>query len=168
AYCGVVGMKPTYGRVSRFGLIALASSLDHIGPITRTVEDNTRVLEVIAGQDMRDATSAALEVPEFSKALTGDVKGLNIGVPKEYLGDHVHSDVKQAVQEALNDIYKLCATCEEIFLPHSNYAEAAYYLTSSSAASASLALFDRVRYGVRSENAKDMINMYKLSRGEGF
>src|SRR5690625_915981 len=168
AYCGVVGMKPTYGRVSRFGLIALASSLDHIGPITRTVEDNARVLEVIAGQDMRDATSAALEVPEFSKALTGDVKGLNIGVPKEYLGDHVHSDVKQAVQDALKELEKLGATWEEVSLPHSNYAEAAYYLISSSEASASLARYDGVRYGVRSENAKDMIDMYKLSRSEGF
>src|SRR5699024_10519083 len=168
AYCGVVGMKPTYGRVSRFGLIALASSLDHIGPITRTVEDNARVLEVIAGRDLRDATSATLDVPEYTKALTGDVKGLKIGVPKEYLGDNVHSDVKEAVQDALKELEKLGATWEEVSLPHSNYAEAAYYLISSSEASASLARYDGVRYGVRSENAKDMIDMYKLSRSEGF
>lgn len=168
AYCGVVGMKPTYGRVSRFGMVAFASSLDHIGPITRTVEDNARVLEVIAGHDKRDATSATVTVPDYTKPLTGDVKGLKIGVPKDFLTDDVQSDVKEAVQEALKVLENLGATWEEMTLPHANYAEAAYHLLSSSEASANLARYDGVRYGERSDNAKDMIDMYKLSRSEGF
>lgn len=168
AYCGVVGMKPTYGRVSRFGLVAFASSLDQVGPITRTVEDNARVLEVIAGHDERDATSANLEVPTYTDALTGDVKNLKIGVPKEYLSEEVNPEVKEAVQKALGVYEKLGATWEEVSLPHSKYAEAAYYLISSSEASANLARYDGVRYGERSENAKNMLEMYKLSRSEGF
>lgn len=168
AYCGVVGMKPTYGRVSRFGLVAFASSLDQIGPITRTVEDNARVLEVIAGHDKNDGTSAKLDVPEYTEALDGNVKGLKIGVPKEYLSDDVNPEVKEAVLEALKVYENLGATWEEMSLPHSKYAEAAYYLISSAEASANLARYDGVRYGVRSENAKNMIDMYKLSRGEGF
>lgn len=168
AYCGVVGIKPTYGRVSRFGLVAFASSLDQVGPITRTVEDNARVLEVIAGHDERDATSANLEVPTYTDALTGDVKNLKIGVPKEYLSEKVNPEVKEAVQKALGVYEKLGATWEEVSLPHSKYAEAAYYLISSSEASANLARYDGVRYGERSENAKNMLEMYKLSRSEGF
>lgn len=168
SYCGIVGMKPTYGRVSRFGLIAFAPSLDQIGPMTRTVEDNARVLEVIAGQDMRDATSSPTEVPEYTEALTGDVKGLKIGVPKEYLGEGVDQEVKDAVKKALEVYEKLGATWEEVSLPHSEYAQAAYYLVSSAEASSSLARYDGVRFGVRSENAKDMEDMYKLSRSEGF
>ena len=168
AYCGVVGIKPTYGRVSRFGLVAFASSLDQVGPITRTVEDNARVLEVIAGHDERDATSANLEVPTYTDALTGDVKNLKIGVPKEYLSEEVNPEVKEAVQKALGVYEKLGATWEEVSLPHSKYAEAAYYLVSSSEASANLARYDGVRYGERSENAKNMLEMYKLSRSEGF
>lgn len=168
AFCGVVGMKPTYGRVSRFGLVAFASSLDQVGPITRSVEDNARVLEVIAGHDERDATSADLTVPNYTKALTGDVKGLKIGVPKEYLSEGVNTEVKEAVKKALSVYEDLGATWEEVSLPHSKYAEAAYYLISSSEASANLARYDGVRYGVRSENAKNMLEMYKLSRSEGF
>lgn len=168
AYCGVVGMKPTYGRVSRFGLVAFASSLDQIGPITRTVEDNARVLEVIAGHDKNDGTSAKLDVPTYTEALNGDIKDLKIGVPKEYLSDDVNPEVKEAVLKALSVYEGLGATWEEMSLPHSKYAEAAYYLISSAEASANLARYDGVRYGVRSENAKNMIDMYKLSRGEGF
>ncbi|MFU0789004.1 MAG: Asp-tRNA(Asn)/Glu-tRNA(Gln) amidotransferase subunit GatA [Virgibacillus proomii] len=168
AFCGVVGLKPTYGRVSRFGLVAFASSLDQIGPITRTVEDNARVLEVIAGYDFMDATSANIEVPAYTKALTGDVKGLKIAVPKEYLGEGVAPEVKEAVLQALKVYESLGATWEEVSLPHSKYAVATYYLLSSSEASANLARFDGVRYGVRSKNADNMIDMFKKSRSEGF
>lgn len=167
AFCGVVGMKPTYGRVSRFGLIAFASSLDQLGPITKTVEDNARVLEVIAGRDERDATSVGLDVPQYTKALTGDVKGLKIAVPKEYL-ENISPDVKQAIYDALKVYESLGATWEEVSLPHTKYAQATYYLLSSAEASANMARFDGVRYGVRSENAKDMLDMYKMSRAEGF
>ncbi|MFD1850759.1 Asp-tRNA(Asn)/Glu-tRNA(Gln) amidotransferase subunit GatA [Oceanobacillus bengalensis] len=168
AFCGVVGMKPTYGRVSRFGLVAFASSLDQIGPITRTVEDNARVLEVIAGHDKMDATSANVDVPKYTQSLTNDVKGLKIAVPKEYLAEGVNPEVKEAVMNALKVYESLGATWEEVSLPHSKYAVATYYLLSSSEASANLARFDGVRYGVRSENADNMIDMFKMSRSEGF
>ena len=168
AFCGVVGLKPTYGRVSRFGLAAFASSLDQVGTITRTVEDNARVLEVIAGQDKMDSTSANVDVPSYTEALTGDVKGLKIAVPKEYLAQGVDPEVKEAVLNALKVYESLGATWEEVSLPHSKYAVAAYYLISSSEASANLARFDGVRYGVRSENADNMLDMYKNSRSEGF
>ncbi len=128
AFCGVVGMKPTYGRVSRFGLVAFASSLDQVGPITRTVEDNARVLEVIAGHDESDSTSANLEVPAYTETLTNDVKGLKIAVPKEYFGEGVTEEVKEAVKSALKVYESLGATWEEVSLPHSKYALSAYYL----------------------------------------
>ncbi|MBD1223615.1 Asp-tRNA(Asn)/Glu-tRNA(Gln) amidotransferase subunit GatA [Virgibacillus halodenitrificans] len=168
AFCGVVGLKPTYGRVSRFGLVAFASSLDQIGPITRNVEDNARVLEVIAGIDPMDSTSANVDVPKYTEALTGDVKGLKIAVPKEYLAEGVAPEVKESVLQALKVYESLGATWEEVSLPHSKYAVATYYLLSSSEASANLARFDGVRYGVRSENADNMIDMFKKSRSEGF
>ncbi|WP_085993293.1 Asp-tRNA(Asn)/Glu-tRNA(Gln) amidotransferase subunit GatA [Oceanobacillus senegalensis] len=168
AFCGVVGMKPTYGRVSRFGLVAFASSLDQIGPITRNVEDNARILEVIAGRDDMDATSADVEVPKYTEALTNKVEGLKIAVPKEYLAEGVNPEVKEAVMNALKVYESLGATWEEVSLPHSKYAVATYYLISSSEASANLARFDGVRYGVRSENADNMIDMFKKSRSEGF
>ncbi|UOQ92028.1 Asp-tRNA(Asn)/Glu-tRNA(Gln) amidotransferase subunit GatA [Halobacillus shinanisalinarum] len=168
AFCGVVGLKPTYGRVSRFGLIAFASSLDQIGPITRTVEDNAFLLETIAGHDKMDSTSANVEVPSYTEALTGDVKGLKIAVPKEYLGEGVTPEVKEAVQAALKKYEELGATWEEVSLPHSKYAVSTYYLISSSEASANLARFDGVRYGVRSDNAETMLDMFKNSRSEGF
>ncbi|MGP4108109.1 Asp-tRNA(Asn)/Glu-tRNA(Gln) amidotransferase subunit GatA [Virgibacillus sp. L01] len=168
AFCGVVGLKPTYGRVSRFGLVAFASSLDQIGPITRNVEDNARVLEVISGHDKMDSTSADIDVPEYTEALTGDVKGLKIAVPKEYLAEGVEPEVKESVMNALKVYESLGAEWEEVSLPHSKYAVATYYLIASSEASANLARFDGVRYGVRSENADNMIDMFKYSRSEGF
>ncbi|MEC5424337.1 Asp-tRNA(Asn)/Glu-tRNA(Gln) amidotransferase subunit GatA [Virgibacillus sp. C22-A2] len=168
AFCGVVGLKPTYGLVSRFGLVAFASSLDQIGPITRSVEDNARVLEVIAGHDKMDSTSADVEIPSYTKALTGDVKGLKIAVPKEYLAEGVTPEVKESVLNALKVYESLGATWEEVSLPHSKYALSTYYLLSSSEASANLARFDGVRYGVRTENADNMIDMFKKSRSEGF
>ncbi|WP_067725255.1 Asp-tRNA(Asn)/Glu-tRNA(Gln) amidotransferase subunit GatA [Oceanobacillus damuensis] len=168
AFCGVVGMKPTYGRVSRFGLVAFASSLDQIGPITRSVEDNARVLEVISGHDEMDSTSANVDVPKYTEALTNDVSGLKIAVPKEYLAEGVAPEVRESVLEALKVYESLGATWEEVSLPHSKYAVATYYLLSSSEASANLARFDGVRYGVRSENAENMIDMFKKSRSQGF
>lgn len=168
AFCGVVGMKPTYGRVSRFGAVAFASSLDQVGPITRTVEDNARILEVISGRDKMDMTSAHEDVPAFSEGLTGDVKGLKIAVPKEYLSEAVDPEVKEAVMNALKLYESLGATWEEVSLPHSKYAAAVYYIISSGEASANLARFDGVRYGVRSEKAKNMLDMFRFSRSEGF
>ncbi|WP_164219114.1 Asp-tRNA(Asn)/Glu-tRNA(Gln) amidotransferase subunit GatA [Virgibacillus sp. YIM 98842] len=167
SFCGVVGMKPTYGRVSRFGLVAFASSLDQIGPITRSVEDNARVLEVLAGQDPNDSTSAHLEVPKYTDALTNDVKGMKIAVPKEYLGEGVSPEVKEAVEKALKVYESLGATWEEVSLPHSKYAVATYYIIASSEASSNLARFDGVRYGVRAE-ADNMMDMFKKSRSQGF
>ncbi|MBC1399428.1 Asp-tRNA(Asn)/Glu-tRNA(Gln) amidotransferase subunit GatA [Listeria fleischmannii] len=168
AFCGVVGMKPTYGRISRFGLIAFASSLDQIGPITRTVEDNAYLLQAISGVDENDSTSIDAPVEDFSKYLTGDVKGLKIGVPKEYLGEGVQPGVKTAVMEALKTLEKLGATWEEVSLPHSEYGVASYYILASSEASSNLARFDGVRYGYRTENANSLEELYKKTRSEGF
>jgi aspartyl-tRNA(Asn)/glutamyl-tRNA(Gln) amidotransferase subunit A len=167
AFCGVVGLKPTYGLVSRFGLIAFASSLDQIGPITNTVEDNAYLLQSIAGHDKMDSTSANVDVPDYLSSLTGDVKGLRIAVPKEYLAEGVDEDVKNSVLQSLKKLEELGATWEEVSLPHSKYAVATYYLLSSSEASANLARFDGVRYGVRAE-AENLIDLYKKTRSEGF
>lgn len=168
AFCGVVGLKPTYGRVSRFGLVAFASSLDQIGPITRTVEDNAYLLQVISGLDPMDSTSANVEVPDYISALTGDIKGLKIAVPKEYLGEGVSRESREAVLAALKVLEGLGAEWEEVSLPHSKYGIATYYLLASSEASANLARFDGVRYGYRSDNAETLIDMYKQTRAEGF
>lgn len=168
AFCGVVGLKPTYGRISRFGLVAFASSLDQIGPITRTVEDNAFLLNAISGVDPMDSTSANVEVPDFTKGLTGDIKGMKIAVPKEYLAEGVNEAVRQSVLDALKVLEKLGATWEEVSLPHSKYALATYYLLSSSEASANLSRFDGVRYGYRADNVETLIDLYKRSRAEGF
>ncbi|MFD3447616.1 Asp-tRNA(Asn)/Glu-tRNA(Gln) amidotransferase subunit GatA [Microbacteriaceae bacterium 4G12] len=168
AYCGVVGLKPTYGRVSRFGLVAFASSLDQIGPITRTVADNAYLLQAIAGVDKMDSTSANVEVPDYLSALTGDVKGLRIAIPKEYMGEGVSEEVRQSVRNALQVLEGMGATWEEVSLPHSKYALATYYLLSSSEASANLARFDGVRYGKRTDNATNLLELYKHTRSEGF
>lgn len=168
AFCGVVGLKPTYGRVSRYGLVAFASSLDQIGPITRTVEDNAYLLQVISGLDPMDSTSANVDVPDYVSALTGDIQGLKIAVPKEYLGEGVSEEVRQSVLQALKVLESLGATWEEVSLPHSKYALATYYLLASSEASANLARFDGVRYGYRTDNAKNLMEMYKQTRSEGF
>jgi aspartyl-tRNA(Asn)/glutamyl-tRNA(Gln) amidotransferase subunit A len=168
AYCGVVGMKPTYGRVSRFGLVAFASSLDQIGPITRNVKDNALLLEAIAGVDEMDSTSADVPVPNYAAALNGDIKGLRIAVPKEFLGEGVGEAAKKSVLDALEVLKAQGATVEEVSLPHSKYALAAYYILSSSEASSNLSRFDGIRYGYRSENAKNLLELYKQSRAEGF
>jgi aspartyl-tRNA(Asn)/glutamyl-tRNA(Gln) amidotransferase subunit A len=168
AFCGVVGMKPTYGRVSRYGLVAFASSLDQIGPVTRTVEDNAYLLQTISGLDPMDSTSANVDVPNFVESLTGDVKGLKIAVPKEYLGEGVSESVRQSVLDALKVLEKQGAVWEEVSLPHSKYALATYYLLSSSEASANLSRFDGVRYGYRTPNAESLLDLYKQTRAEGF
>ncbi|MBS4206128.1 Asp-tRNA(Asn)/Glu-tRNA(Gln) amidotransferase subunit GatA [Lederbergia citrea] len=168
AFCGVVGLKPTYGRVSRYGVVAFASSLDQVGPITRTVEDNALVLQTIAGLDPNDSTTVNQEVPNFVDGLTGDIKGLKIAVPKEYLGEGVSEASRQSVLDALKVLEGLGATWEEVSLPHSKYAVASYYLLSSSEASANLARFDGVRYGYSTPNPKNLMDLYLKSRSEGF
>ena len=168
SYCGVVGMKPTYGRVSRFGLVAFASSLDQIGPITRNVEDNALLLEAISGVDANDSTSADIEVPNFAAALTGDIKGLRIAVPKEYLGEGVSEAVRESVMDALKVLEAQGATWEEVSLPHSKYALATYYILSSSEASSNLSRFDGIRYGFRAENVENLLDLYKETRAQGF
>jgi aspartyl-tRNA(Asn)/glutamyl-tRNA(Gln) amidotransferase subunit A len=168
AFTGTVGLKPTYGRVSRFGLVAFASSLDQIGPITRNVGDNAYLLQAIAGLDPNDSTSANVDVPNFASALTGDIKGLKIAVPKEYLGEGVGEEARQSVLNALKVLEGLGATWEEVSLPHSKYGVATYYLLASSEASANLARFDGVRYGYRTPDAENLIELYKKTRAEGF
>ncbi|MEE1132202.1 MAG: Asp-tRNA(Asn)/Glu-tRNA(Gln) amidotransferase subunit GatA [Caryophanon sp.] len=168
AYCGVVGMKPTYGRVSRFGLVAFASSLDQIGPLTRNVRDNALLLEAIAGVDEHDSTSADVPVPNYAAALNGDIKGLKIALPKEFLGEGVGEAAKQSVLDAIEVLKGLGATVEEVSLPHSKYALAAYYILSSSEASSNLSRFDGIRYGYRAEGAKNLMELYKQTRAEGF
>jgi aspartyl-tRNA(Asn)/glutamyl-tRNA(Gln) amidotransferase subunit A len=167
AYCGVVGLKPTYGLVSRFGLIAFASSLDQIGPFTRTVEDNAIVLQAIAGHDSYDSTSANVEIPNYLDALTGDIKGLRIGLPKEYFSEGLDSGVREQIEKAVQVLESLGATVGECSLPHTRYAVAAYYLIAPAEASSNLARFDGVRYGVRVEG-DNLIEMYKKTRSEGF
>ncbi|WP_342415512.1 Asp-tRNA(Asn)/Glu-tRNA(Gln) amidotransferase subunit GatA [Paenibacillus sp. FSL R10-2782] len=168
SYCGVVGLKPTYGLVSRFGLVAFASSLDQIGPITKNVQDSAYVLQAIAGYDQKDSTSAKVDVPDYLNALTGDVKGLRIAVPKEYLGEGVDPQVKEKVLDALKTLEGLGAVWEEVSLPHTEYAVATYYLLASSEASSNLARFDGVRYGVRADNPDNLLDLYHQSRTQGF
>ncbi len=168
SFCGVVGMKPTYGLVSRYGMVAMAPSLDQAGPITRTVEDNARVLEVIAGHDRRDATSVKQDIPHYADNLSKDIKGLKIAVPKEFLSDGVDAEVKESVENALQMLELLGATWEEVSLPHLNYADATYYALAFSEAASSLARYDGVRYGHRAEQFDDVIDLFKRSRSEGF
>src|SRR5699024_7604370 len=147
--------------VSRYGLVAFAPSLDQIGPMTHTVEDNARILEVIAGHDKHDSTSANKNIPSYTDALTNDIKGLRIAVPEEYLGEGVNPEIKESIMNALKMYELLGATVEKVSLPHSKYAAAAYHIISSAEASTSLARFDGVRFGVRAENAENMIDMMK-------
>ncbi|UBH14996.1 Asp-tRNA(Asn)/Glu-tRNA(Gln) amidotransferase subunit GatA [Macrococcus armenti] len=168
SYCGVVGMKPTYGRVSRFGLVAFASSLDQIGPITRNVKDNATVLEVISGLDPHDSTSAPVDNVDFTSQIDKDIKGLRVAVPKEYLGEGVSEEVKSSVQAAIKELEKMGATVDEVSLPNSKYGVATYYILSSSEASANLARFDGIRYGYQAEGAQNLEELYKKTRQEGF
>ncbi|SDW77760.1 aspartyl/glutamyl-tRNA(Asn/Gln) amidotransferase subunit A [Marininema mesophilum] len=167
AFCGVVGLKPTYGRVSRYGLIAFASSLDQIGPLTPTVEDAAHVLEAIAGYDHRDSTSAEVDNVKYTSALTGDVKGLKVAVPREFLGEGVEVGVKEKVKQALKVLNDLGAEVEEVSLPHAEYAVATYYLLSPAEASSNLARYDGVRFGTRVDG-ENLIDMYCRTRSAGF
>lgn len=168
AFCGIVGMKPTYGRISRNGLVAFASSLDQIGPLTRTVEDNALLLSALAGIDHRDSSSSAKEVPDFRAGLTGDIKGLRIAVPKEYMGEGVAEDVKASVRQALDVLESMGATWEEVTLPHARFASPTYYAIATAEASSNLARFDGIRYGYRPDDAKNLEEIYLRSRAEGF
>jgi aspartyl-tRNA(Asn)/glutamyl-tRNA(Gln) amidotransferase subunit A len=168
SFCGVVGMKPTYGRVSRYGLIAYASSLDQIGPFGKNVRDVARTLSVIAGRDRYDSTSANEPVPNFLNALTGDIKGLRVGVPPECLGEGLAAEVKASVEAAINKLAERGAEIVEVTLPHSKYVVAVYYLIATAEASSNLARFDGVRYGYRSETAKTLAEMYQHTRDEAF
>lgn len=165
--CGVVGMKPTYGRVSRYGLIAFASSLDQIGPITRDVADCAMLMNVIAGYDPMDSTSIPEAVPDFTELLGRDIKGIKIGIPKEYALKGIEPDVYRSVSEALSIFEKNGASVVDISLPHTEYAVATYYIISPAEASSNLARYDGVKYGLRVEG-KDIIDMYKKTRFAGF
>ena len=168
AFCGVVGLKPTYGRGSRYGLVAFGSSLDQIGPLARTVEDAALLLSVIAGHDSRDSTSADLQVPDYASALNGDIKGLKVGLPAEYFPSSLDSKMREKVNMQVEKLKSLGAEIVEISLPHTEYAIAAYYIIATAEASANLARFDGVRYGHRSRESGNMIDMYRTSRSEGF
>ncbi len=168
SFCGVVGVLPTYGRVSRYGLTAFASSLDHIGPFSRTVKDSATVLEVISGRDPMDATSAAAPVDDYAAALSGDIKGLKIGVPKEYFGDGLDAEVGGRIQHGLDVLKKLGCEVVDISLPNTEYAVASYYLICTAEASANLARYDGVRYTTRAKDVESLDQMYRNTRGEGF
>jgi aspartyl-tRNA(Asn)/glutamyl-tRNA(Gln) amidotransferase subunit A len=168
SFCGIVGMKPTYGRVSRFGLIAYASSLDQIGPFGRCVEDVALTLQAISGHDKMDSTSLNMPVPDYSAGLKKDIKDLRIGVITEMLGDGVNPEVKQAIEASIKLYESLGAKIEEISMPHNKYAIATYYIIAMAEASANLARFDGVKYGYRSKDAQNIMEMYLKSRAEGF
>lgn len=168
SFCGIVGMKPTYGRVSRYGLIAFASSLDQIGPFARNVEDTALLLEAISGHDHHDSTSLDIPVPAFSKALNKDIKGSKVGVIKELLAEGVSPDVKNAVENAIKMYKELGAEIVEISLPLLEYSIGVYYILATAEASSNLARFDGVKYGHRTKDPKNLLEMYTKTRSEGF
>jgi len=168
ALCSCVGLKPTYGRVSRYGLVAFASSLDQIGVFTKTVEEAALLLEVIAGHDPRDNTSVDRAVPKYLLKLNAGVKGLRLGVPKEYFVDGMDPEIEQAVRAAIDEYNRQGAEIVEVSLPHTKYAVAVYYIIATAECSANLARFDGVRYGKRAANARDVLEMYGRTRAEGF
>lgn len=168
SFCGCVGLKPSYGRVSRYGLTAFASSLDQIGPLTRDVRDAALLLEAIAGWDGMDSTSVKLPVPDYSSALREDLKDVKLGLPREYFAGGVDSEVEQLVMDAVEQCRSLGAEIIEVSLPHTEYAIAAYYIIATAEASANLARFDGVRYGFRAQGAEDPVDMYCRTRAEGF
>jgi aspartyl-tRNA(Asn)/glutamyl-tRNA(Gln) amidotransferase subunit A len=168
SFCGVVGLMPTYGRVSRYGLIAFASSLDHIGPLTKTVKDAAIVLGVIAGRDPMDSTSAEVPVPDYVAELDKPVRGLKIGVSKEYFGEGLDEEVRTAVESAIEKMASLGCEVVPISLPHTEYAIPTYYIVATAEASSNLARYDGVRYGYRAKNARTLSDMYRRSRDECF
>ena len=168
SFCGVVGLMPTYGRVSRYGLVAYASSLDHIGPFGRSVKDVAVLLSAIAGHDPLDSTSAAVPVPDYASELDGDLKGFKIGVPREYFGEGLSSGVRACVDAGLQVLSKMGCEIVDITLQHTEYAIACYYIIATAEASANLARYDGVRYGYRPPDASSLSEMYQKTRGEGF
>lgn len=168
AFNGIVGLKPTYGRVSRFGLIAFGSSLDQIGPFAPTVEENAQLLQVISGYDEKDSTSSKVVVPDFSSKIGKDIKGMKIALPREYFGEGIDKEVKEKVLSAAKHFEKLGATVEEVTLPHMKYGVAVYYIIASSEASSNLQRFDGIRYGYRASDIQNLDDVYVKSRSEGF
>ncbi|MCA9406977.1 MAG: Asp-tRNA(Asn)/Glu-tRNA(Gln) amidotransferase subunit GatA, partial [Candidatus Omnitrophica bacterium] len=172
AFCGVVGLKPTYGRVSRYGLIAFASSLDQIGPITKDVTDAAILLNIMAGHDPMDSTSTDIPVPDYTQALKNDVKGLKIGIPKEYFIDGIDEDVRQNILKAIDVLKEQGAEFVDISLPHTEYAVATYYIVATAEASSNLARFDGIQYGLRSLPGKTrktaIVDLYEETRDKGF
>jgi aspartyl-tRNA(Asn)/glutamyl-tRNA(Gln) amidotransferase subunit A len=168
AFCGVVGLKPTYGRVSRYGLVAFASSLDQIGPFGRTVEDVAMIMNVIAGKDPKDSTSRSIPVPNYLESLNKDVKGLKIGLPKEFYTEDLNPQIKEIILNAVKQLEKEGMIVQEISLPYTKYAIETYYIIAPSEASSNLARFDGVRYGYRAKEYKNLEEMYSKTRDEGF
>lgn len=168
ALCGITGLKPTYGRISRYGMIAFASSLDQAGTMTRTARDSAMMLNVMAGHDPKDSTSIDRAVPDYTAELDQPLKGLRIGLPREYFTDQLSAAMAQTVRNAIAEYEKLGATVQEISLPHANLAIAAYYVIAPAECSANLSRFDGARYGYRCDNPKDLLDMYTRTRAEGF
>jgi aspartyl-tRNA(Asn)/glutamyl-tRNA(Gln) amidotransferase subunit A len=168
SFCGVVGLLPTYGRVSRYGLIAFASSLDHIGPLAKSVKDAAIVLRTIAGRDPMDSTSAEVPVPDYVEELDKPVRGMKIGIAREYLGEGLDGEVRNAVEAAIQKLASQGCEIVEVSLPHTAYAVPTYYIVATAEASSNLARFDGVRYGHRSKEARTLSDMYRRSRDEGF
>ncbi len=168
SFCGVVGLKPTYGRVSRSGVVAFASSLDQVGPFTRCAKDSAIMLSVLAGKDELDMTSSSVEVKNYVQEIKGDVKGLKIGIAKQFFSDKLDDEVKTKIQNAINVLTKNGATTVEIDLPSIDVALAVYYIVSSAEAASNLARFDGIRYGVRAKNYEDLVDLYVKSRTQGF
>ncbi|HEM4067483.1 TPA: Asp-tRNA(Asn)/Glu-tRNA(Gln) amidotransferase subunit GatA [Streptococcus suis] len=168
AFNGIVGMKPTYGTVSRFGLIAFGSSLDQIGPFSQTVKENAQLLNVISGHDVKDATSTINEIANFTSKIGQDIKGMKIALPKEYMGEGIDLQVKETILKAAKHLESLGAIIEEVSLPHSKYGVAVYYIIASSEASSNLQRFDGIRYGFRAEDATNLDEIYVKTRSQGF
>ncbi|MFH0834276.1 MAG: amidase family protein, partial [Patescibacteria group bacterium] len=170
SFCGVTGLKPTYGRISRYGVISMASSLDTIGVITKSVEDAAIALEILAGQDPRDATTGSAQVEKYSQNLRTDLKGLKIGIPREYFVEGLDAGVEKVIRDAIENLKKLGAEIIEISLPHTEFAVPTYYVVASSEISANMARFDGIRYGptIKNEEAKDLVEMYFENRTRGF
>ncbi len=168
SHCGIVGLKPTYGRVSRFGLVAFASSLDQVGPMTRDVRDCAHMLQLISGYDKRDSTSVDAPVPDYSASLTRGLSGMRVGIPREYFGMGLDPEVEQAVNRGIEALRAAGAETVSVSLPHTEYCVAVYYLIAPAEASSNLARYDGVRYGFRADHAETLVDMYKKTRSQGF
>lgn len=168
AFCNVTGLKPTYGRVSRYGLVAFASSLDQIGPVAKDVFDAAILLRAISGHDPRDSTSVDTPVPDYTQALVPDVEGMTIGIPQEYFAQGVHPEIEQAIRRSIRTFEEAGATCRDVSLPHTEYGVVTYYIIAPSEASSNLARYDGVKYGYRTETYADLMDMYTKTRSQGF